>query len=61
MEEERLKLFHLPAEGQRMGHAGAIISGDFGTTQSKIKTLKGARALIADTPWNVPILIEENL
>ena len=48
-------------EGKRMGHAGAIISGDFGTAQGKIKALKEAGASIADTPWDVPTLIEENL
>ncbi|MHA1472990.1 MAG: succinate--CoA ligase subunit alpha, partial [Promethearchaeota archaeon] len=40
-------------EGKRMGHAGAIISGDFGTAQGKIKALQKAGALIADTPWDV--------
>jgi succinyl-CoA synthetase alpha subunit len=48
-------------EGKRMGHAGAIISGDFGTAQGKIKSLKNAGALIADTPWDVPKLIKEIL
>lgn len=48
-------------EGKRMGHAGAIISGDFGTAQGKIKALKDAGALIANTPWDVPILIKEVL
>ncbi|MFW9942958.1 MAG: succinate--CoA ligase subunit alpha [Candidatus Thorarchaeota archaeon] len=48
-------------EGKRMGHAGAIISGDFGTAQGKIKALKGAGALIAETPWDVPKLIKEVL
>jgi len=48
-------------EGKRMGHAGAIISGDFGTAKGKINALKNAGALIADTPWDVPIIIEEIL
>jgi succinyl-CoA synthetase alpha subunit len=46
-------------EGKRMGHAGAIISGDFGTAQGKIKALQKAGALIADTPWDVPKMIKE--
>ncbi|MFX0029966.1 MAG: succinate--CoA ligase subunit alpha [Candidatus Hermodarchaeota archaeon] len=46
-------------EGKRMGHAGAIISGDFGTAQGKIKALKEAGSIIADTPWEVPKLIKE--
>ena len=45
-------------EGKRMGHAGAIISGDFGTAQGKIEALKNAGALIADLPWDVPKLLE---
>ncbi|TFG01511.1 MAG: succinate--CoA ligase subunit alpha [Promethearchaeota archaeon] len=47
-------------EGKRMGHAGAIISGDFGTAQGKILALKDAGAMIAETPWDVPKLIKEN-
>jgi succinyl-CoA synthetase alpha subunit len=35
----------------------AIISGDFGTAQGKIKALTEAGALIADTSWDVPQLI----
>ena len=46
-------------KGKRMGHAGAIISGDFGTAQGKIKALQKAGALIADTPWDVPKMIKE--
>ena len=48
-------------EGKRMGHAGAIISGDFGTAHGKIKALKDAGVLIANTPWEVPHLIKEIL
>ena len=48
-------------EGKRMGHAGAIISGDFGTAQGKIKALKVAGASIADLPWDVPKLIKDLL
>ncbi|NVM34943.1 MAG: succinate--CoA ligase subunit alpha [Candidatus Lokiarchaeota archaeon] len=48
-------------EGKRMGHAGAIISGDFGTAQGKIKALKNAGVFIASTPWDVPQIITEIL
>ncbi len=48
-------------KGKRMGHAGTIISGYFGTAQGKIRALTGAGALIADTPWDVPKLIKEVL
>jgi succinyl-CoA synthetase alpha subunit len=47
--------------GKRMGHAGAIISGDFGTAQGKIKALKSAGVRIADLPWDVPHIIKEIL
>lgn len=48
-------------EGKRMGHAGAIISGDFDTAQAKIKALKNAGGFIARTPWDVPKLIKKLL
>jgi succinyl-CoA synthetase alpha subunit len=48
-------------KGKRMGHAGAIISGDFGTAQGKIRALTEAGALIADTPWDIPKLIKQVL
>lgn len=46
-------------EGKRMGHAGAIISGDVGTAIGKINALEDAGALIADTPWDVPKLLQK--
>ncbi len=48
-------------EGKRMGHAGAIISGDFGTAKGKIKALKKAGVYIADFPWDVPKIARELL
>jgi len=48
-------------EGKRMGHAGALISGNFGTAQGKLKALKKAGALIAETPWDIPNIINNVL
>jgi len=48
-------------EGKRMGHAGAIISGDFGTAQGKMTALENAGCSIAETPWQVPQLIKKVL
>lgn len=47
--------------GKRMGHAGAIISGNVGTPESKVKALSNAGALVADDTTGVPGLVMQAL
>jgi succinyl-CoA synthetase alpha subunit len=45
--------------GRRMGHAGAIISGDAGTAESKRTALEAAGVRVADSPSHIPRLLHE--
>lgn len=48
-------------EGKRMGHAGAIISDEAGTTEAKISAFENAGVEVANYPSEVPGLIRNRL
>src|SRR5579872_802207 len=47
--------------GKSLGHAGAIISGSFGTPQSKIAAFQAAGVPVADRPSQIPELLKERM
>jgi len=51
---------HAPKE-KKLGHAGAIIYGDYGTADSKITALSKAGVSVAMTPMEVPSLVAKAL
>ncbi len=47
--------------GKRMGHAGAIITGNKGTAQSKIQAFQEAGVMVASKPSEIPVLLRQKL
>lgn len=47
--------------GKSLGHAGAIISGNFGTPESKVAAFRAAGVPVADRPSEIPGLLAERL
>jgi len=47
--------------GKRMGHAGAIISGNKGTAESKQKAFEAAGVKVAETPSDIVNLVKQQL
>jgi len=45
--------------GKRMGHAGAIIEGNTGTAESKMKALKAAGVEVAEQPSQIASIMKE--
>ena len=44
-----------------MGHAGAIVSGNSGTAQSKVAAFEAAGIPVANAPSAIPGLVKEAL
>lgn len=47
--------------GKRMGHAGAIVSGNKGTAESKVKAFTEAGVALADITMEIPGLVKKAL
>jgi succinyl-CoA synthetase alpha subunit len=47
--------------GKRLGHAGAIISGNTGTPESKVAAFAAAGVPVAERPSEIPRLLKERL
>ena len=43
--------------GKKMGHAGAIVRGTYGTVQSKVEALEAAGAYVANSPRDISKMI----
>ena len=47
--------------GKRMGHAGAIVSGNQGTAESKVRAFEEAGIPVANAPSQIPDLVKKAL
>jgi len=47
--------------GKRMGHAGAIVSGNQGTAESKVRAFEEAGIHVANAPSDIPALVRQAL
>ena len=45
--------------GKKMGHAGAIVSGNKGTAEAKIQALTDAGAIVVKTPTEIGIAMKD--
>ena len=45
----------------RMGHAGAIVYGNYGSAESKINNYSKANVPVAKSPREIPLLLKEKL
>lgn len=45
--------------GKKMGHAGAIVRGTYGTVRSKVEALEAAGAYVANSPMDISKMILE--
>jgi succinyl-CoA synthetase alpha subunit len=46
---------------KRMGHAGAIVYGNYGSAESKIRNYTKANVPVAKSPREIPLLLKEKL